>query len=64
MFPNNPYIIDTIVRRRQAELEREAAWNRLVRECDQDAKGMKAGWLRHRLLILFGVLSVLAWFLR
>jgi len=63
MYPLNPYIVEKIVRMRQEELEREASWNRLAHECNQDVKGMKAGRLKYRLLALIGVLSALMWFL-
>ena len=63
MYPLNPDIIDKVVRRRQEELEREAAWNRLVRECNGDAKGMKSRLVKYRLLVVIGVLSALVWFL-
>lgn len=43
---------------------REAACSRLVRECNQDVKNMKAGRLKRRLLMVIGVLGALMWFLR
>ena len=57
MYPLNPYLIDQMVRGRQEELEREAAWNRLVRECNGDAEGMKSTLVKYRLLVVIGVLS-------
>ena len=63
MYPLNPDIIDKVVRRRQEEVERDAAWDRLVRECNGDAKGMKSRLVKYRLLVVIGVLSALVWFL-
>jgi hypothetical protein len=64
MYPLNPYIVEKIVRMRQEELAREAAQSRLVRECNQDTNGMKTRLMKYRLLVVLGVLSALAWFLR
>jgi len=64
MYPLNPYIVEKIVRMRQEELAREAAQSRLVRECNQDTSGMKTRLVKYRLLVVLGVLSALAWFLR
>ena len=63
MYPLNPYIVEKIVRMRQEELERDAAQSRLVRECNQDASGMKTRLVKYRLLVVLSVLSALAWFL-
>jgi len=63
MYPLNPYVVEKIVRMRQEELAREAAQNRLVRECNHDASGMKTRLVKYRLLVVLGVLSALAWFL-
>jgi len=62
MFPNNLYIVDQVVRRRQEELVRKAAWNRLARE-GEDADGVRASWMKSKLLVVLGVLIMLAWFL-
>jgi hypothetical protein len=64
MFPNNLYIIEKLVQMRQEEVEREAAQNRLVRECNQNANGTKAGLGKYKLFVVLGVLSALMWFLR
>jgi len=63
MYPLNPYIVEKIVRMRQEELEREASWNRLVRECKGDVKGVNASSEKYGLLVVIGVLSALVWFL-
>jgi len=63
MYPLNPYVVEKIVRMRQEELAREAAQNRLVRECNHDASRMKTRLVKYRLLVVLGVLSALAWFL-
>ena len=64
MFPNNPYLTEKLAQMRQEELEREAARNCLVRECNQETKGTKAVLAKYRLLMVIGALSALIMFLR